>query len=218
MLCKKRACVAIAALGAFCAVSGAEAHPAAGGLALPEAGTPVTKVDYYYDGPYHGGYHHGAGLLELPVRVLGGVAGLIGGVFTALDGDPCYDRPYYVSAYYGSPYYRDYSYSHDDGYYGRWSYYLDARYDSGGYRPYRRYDYDSDYRPYRRYGYDRGESYGRPYRRYEYDSPYGPGRRYSDTSYDRHEPYYGSNREQEIFAGYDYTYYYDVTYGRSIRR
>jgi hypothetical protein len=168
MLCKGRIFAAIAAFGAFAACQDVNAHPGSTGLGLQQDDAAITKVDYYYSGDYGDGdgYYHRANPLEIPVKVLGGVASLIGGFFSIFDDEDCYSRPYYVSSYYGSPYYHEASYyreaydggSDDDSPYGRDNYYLDARY--GGrqsYRAHREYELFNGYD----YTYYYNEGYGR---------------------------------------------------------
>ena len=169
MLSKRRVFAAVAAFGVFAAFTGADAHPGLTGLALQQDDTAITKVDYYYSGQYNGGddyyfrgsYYRGSPF-DFPVTVLGGVANLLGGVFSVFDDESCYSRPYYVSAYYGSPYYYSETYR------------------------------DSSY----------------------YNSPYSRGGYYFDSHYNRDRSYYRSHREYEIYNGYDYSYYYNVGYGR----
>jgi hypothetical protein len=188
MLSKGRVFAAVAAFCVFAAFTGTDAHPGLTGLALQQDNTAITKVDYYYSGQYddRDGYYYRGNPFEIPVIVLGGVTNLIGGVFGVFDDESSYSQPCYVSTYYGSPYY--YKTYRDSSFYNS-PYYLSTYYGSPYY--YERYR-DSSL----------------------YNSPYGRGGYYLDSRYDRDRPNYRSHREHELYNGYDYSYYYNVGFGR----
>lgn len=158
MLCKGRVFAVVAAFGAFAVFVGANAQPGLSGLALRQDNTAITKVDYYYPGHYDYGYGEDFSYLDspfgIPIKVLGGVAGLFSGVISgAFDDSSDYCRPCFGGTYYDSPYYGEsYNYgSYNSSRYGRNGYYFDTHDDGRephgyrtGYSEYERnigYDY-----------------------------------------------------------------------------
>jgi hypothetical protein len=165
MLCKGHVFAAVVAFGAFAPFTGASAHMALTGLAPRQDNTAITKVDYYYSGEYDRGEDLNCveNPLEIPFKILGGVASLLTGVLSgAFDDDGSYySQSFYVSPYYGSPYYRE-SVSYSSYYgsaYDRDRYYFDSRYGGRG-----AYEYRSDYSEYERSnGYDYTHYYNDAY-------------------------------------------------------
>jgi hypothetical protein len=224
------ATAAFGAFAAFAAFTGAQADPALLGFALQRddaaiTDAAITKVHYrhrYYDeDPFEGN-----GLLDIPGKLLGGVADLIGGVLGATYyGDP-YVRPVYASEYYGGPHrsarYRDgsyyaSSYGPDGGYRERRRYSYRRIYGDDGY--YERGHYERDYERWRRY-------YSRDYsdRRYDGDRRYSTYRRYDSWRKYDYDPYYGrryssysSYRDPQTYREryYSYPSYYSSGYGNS---
>ncbi len=230
----KRLFTAAAAFCLFASLTPVQAEPAYAGITLPRDDAAITKIDYYYHGYYHRHRHlyrryrdDDDSLLDIPGHVLGGIAGLVNGVFGAVfDDGPYYSRPYYVSPYYGSPYRGRYGYyyspyngdgyyvgahysvrrEYEERYYSERKYYSERRYyghswdyqDDGWRR--RRYDYS-----YRRYeGYPSySDRYSEAFRYYE-ASRYSEASRYPEASRSYDYPRYDSYPSYESSRPYDY--------------
>jgi hypothetical protein len=107
-------------LAVLTAATAAKAGTPSIGLALPANAPAFVTVDY--DDPENPGYgarpYYGAGPLEIPGQVIGGVFSALGGAFTA--SDP-YNDPNYGSDYYGRDYNSEPGYIGEPGnrgYYG----------------------------------------------------------------------------------------------------
>ncbi|MGO9544414.1 MAG: BA14K family protein [Rhodomicrobium sp.] len=183
---------AAAAWTALSAAAPADAGPAALGLAPQSNDAAIVKVDYYYRG--YDGYgedpYPGPGLLGLPFAVLGGVAGIVGGILDA----PFHGLEYQGEPYYGRYYDRDtYNGNYREPYYGR-------NYDRGAYNGYYREPY---------YGQDYNDS---AYYTPKYYSDTRDDRDYGgdDTAYRSRyygNTYYGSEGDDGTYYGGQYSAY-----------